>query len=39
MKVNEVSAKAEKMKNEEMPDPDALLMFSCFGKLGNFKEK
>ena len=34
--VEEVSRNAEKMKKEEMPDTDALLMFSCVGRLGQF---
>ena len=34
--VEEVSRNPEKMKQEEMPDADALLMFSCVGRLGQF---
>ena len=34
--IEEVSQNAEKMKIEELPDPDALLMFSCIGRLGQF---
>ena len=34
--IEEVSLNAEKMKKEELPDPDALLMFSCIGRLGQF---
>ena len=32
--VEEVKRNAEKMKEEKMPDVDALLMFSCAGRLG-----
>ncbi len=31
--IEEVSRNAERVKQEEMPDPDALLMFSCAGRL------
>jgi len=31
-----VSKNAEKMKQSEIPNPDALLMFSCVGRLGEF---
>jgi len=34
--VEEVSKNAEKIKQEQMPDTDALLMFSCIGRLGQF---
>ena len=34
--VEEVSKNAEKIKQEEMPEADALLMFSCIGRLGQF---
>jgi hypothetical protein len=34
--VEEVSKNAEKIKSEEMPEADALLMFSCVGRLGGF---
>lgn len=34
--VEEVSKSAEKIKQEEMPDAEALLMFSCIGRLGQF---
>jgi len=34
--VEEVISNAEKMKREEMPTADALLMFSCIGRLGQF---
>lgn len=34
--VEEVISNAEKMKQEEMPLADALLMFSCIGRLGQF---
>ncbi len=34
--IEEVSRNVEKMKNEEFLDPDALLMFSCIGRLGQF---
>ncbi len=34
--IEEVSRNAEKMKTDELPDPDALLMFSCIGRLGQF---
>jgi hypothetical protein len=34
--VEEVSKNAEKIKREEMPEADALLMFSCIGRLGQF---
>ena len=34
--IEEVSRNAEKMKKEESLDPDALLMFSCIGRLGQF---
>ncbi len=31
-----VSKNAEKMKQSEIPNADALLMFSCVGRLGEF---
>jgi hypothetical protein len=31
--IEEVSRNAEQVRQEEMPDPDALLMFSCAGRL------
>jgi len=34
--VEEVISNAEKMKQDEMPLPEALLMFSCIGRLGQF---
>lgn len=34
--VEEVSKNADKINKEEMPDADALLMFSCIGRLGQF---
>jgi len=34
--VEEVSKNAEKIKQEEMPEADALLMFSCIGRLAQF---
>ena len=34
--VEEVISNAEKMKRDEMPLADALLMFSCIGRLGQF---
>lgn len=34
--VEEVSKNAEKIKREEMPEADALLMFSCIGRLAQF---
>ncbi len=34
--VEEVSRNAEKLKKEEMPYADALLMFSCIGRLAQF---
>jgi len=34
--VEEVISNAEKMKHDEMPSADALLMFSCIGRLGQF---
>jgi hypothetical protein len=34
--VEEVSRNAERIKQNEMPDADALLMFSCIGRLGQF---
>ncbi len=34
--IEEVSRNAEKIKKEELPDPDALLMFSCVGRLAQF---
>lgn len=34
--VEEVSKDAEKMKQTKMPEADALLMFSCIGRLGAF---
>jgi hypothetical protein len=34
--IEEVHRNAEKIKTEEMPDADALLMFSCVGRLGQF---
>ena len=34
--IEEVSRNAEKMKTEEFLDPDALLIFSCIGRLGQF---
>ncbi len=34
--VEEVISNAEKMKQDEMPAADALLMFSCIGRLGQF---
>jgi len=34
--IEEVSKNAERIKQEEMPEADALLMFSCIGRLGQF---
>ena len=34
--VDEVSKDADRINNEEMPEVDALLMFSCIGRLGQF---
>jgi hypothetical protein len=34
--VDEVTANAEKIRQSEMPHADALLMFSCIGRLGQF---
>lgn len=34
--IEEVHRNAEKIRNEEMPDADALLMFSCVGRLAQF---
>ena len=34
--VEEVSKNAEKIKQEQMPEADALLMFSCIGRLSQF---
>ena len=34
--VEEVSKNAERIKQEEMPEADALLMFSCIGRLAQF---
>ena len=34
--IEEVSRNAERIKQEEMPDADALLMFSCVGRLEQF---
>lgn len=34
--IEEVHSNAEKVKRDEMPDADALLMFSCVGRLGQF---
>ncbi len=34
--VEEVSKNADRINKEEMPDVDALLMFSCIGRLGQF---
>ncbi|RIW18186.1 hypothetical protein D0X99_00345 [Algoriphagus lacus] len=34
--IEEVRQKAEKIKQEELPEVDALLMFSCIGRLGQF---
>ena len=34
--VEEVSENVERIKQEEMPEADALLMFSCIGRLGQF---
>jgi hypothetical protein len=34
--VEEVSKNAERIKKEEMPEADALLMFSCIGRLAQF---
>jgi hypothetical protein len=34
--IEEVHRNAEKIKREEMPDADALLMFSCVGRLAQF---
>jgi hypothetical protein len=34
--VEEVSKNAERIKQDEMPEADALLMFSCIGRLGQF---
>lgn len=34
--IEEVSRNAEKIKREKMPDADALLIFSCVGRLGQF---
>jgi hypothetical protein len=34
--IEEVSSRAEKIRREEMPEADALLMFSCVGRLGQF---
>ena len=34
--IEEVKSNAEKIKNGELLDPDALLIFSCIGRLGQF---
>lgn len=34
--IEEVHRNAAKIRSEEMPDADALLMFSCIGRLGQF---
>lgn len=34
--VEEVKNNAEKIKQDDMPEADALLMFSCIGRLGQF---
>ncbi len=34
--IEEVKKNAEKIKQEELPEADALLMFSCVGRLGQF---
>lgn len=34
--IEEVKKNAEKIKQDELPDADALLMFSCVGRLGQF---
>ena len=34
--IEEVSSNAERIKQEEMPEADALLMFSCVGRLEQF---
>ena len=34
--IEEVQRNAEEVKRDEMPDADALLMFSCVGRLGQF---
>jgi hypothetical protein len=34
--VEEVSKNAERLKQDEMPEADALLMFSCIGRLAQF---
>lgn len=34
--VDEVTGNAEKIRQSEMPHADALLMFSCIGRLGQF---
>jgi len=34
--IEEVRRNAEDIKNREIPDADALLMFSCVGRLGQF---
>lgn len=34
--VDEVRENAEKIQQNEVPEPDALLMFSCVGRLGQF---
>lgn len=34
--INEVHQNAENIKQKEMPDADALLMFSCIGRLAQF---
>jgi len=34
--IEEVSRNAEMLMNEEIPDAEALLMFSCIGRLGQF---
>jgi hypothetical protein len=34
--VEEVRINAERIKKEEMPEADALLMFSCIGRLSQF---
>lgn len=34
--IEEVRQKAEKIKQEELPEVDAVLMFSCVGRLGQF---
>jgi hypothetical protein len=34
--VEQVGRNAEKIKQDEMPEADALLMFSCVGRLGQF---